>query len=71
MVSVDFDWHFHSVISDKQAFLSGRREQYVSSLRLSPYLMKQKYDKLEGSPSGLQVGFTITYTGIARAIGIK
>ncbi len=71
MFGLDFDWNFHTVVSDKPFFLSGRREQYTSSLRLSPYVMHQKYSALNPSKSGFQVGITLSYTGIARALGLK
>lgn len=71
MAGLDFDWNFHTVVSDKPFFLSGRREQYTSSLRLSPYFMHQKYSKLSPQRSGYQVGIMLTYSGIARALGLK
>lgn len=71
MAGIDFDWHFHTVVADKISFLSGRREQFTSSLRLSPYAMRQKYNKLKGEPCGWQFGITLTYTGIARSLGLK
>lgn len=71
MFGIDFDWNFHTVVSDKPFFLSGRREQYTSSLRLSPYVMHQKYSNLVPSRDGFQVGIMLQYTGLARALGIK
>lgn len=71
MAGIDFDWHFHTVVSDKPFFLSGRREQYVSSLRLTPYVMRQCYSKFTPERAGYQVGVMLSYVGIARALGIK
>lgn len=71
MAGIDFDWHFHSVVSDNPSFISGHREQYTSSLRLSPYIINQRYTSLVDKPSGIQIGITLTYTGIARSIGLK
>ncbi len=71
MAGLDFDWNFHTAVSDKPFFLSGRREQYTSSLRLSPYFMHQKYSKLTPGRSGFQVGIMLSYSGLARALGFK
>ena len=71
MAGLDFDWNFHTAVSDKPFFLSGRREQYTSSLRLSPYFMHQKYSKLSPQRSGYQIGIMLSYSGLARALGFK
>lgn len=71
MAGLDFDWNFHTAVSDKPFFLSGRREQYTSSLRLSPYFMHQKYSKLTPGRRGFQVGIMLSYSGLARALGFK
>ena len=71
MGSIDFDWKFHRVISDKPMFHKGRKEQYTSVLRVSPYLMNQKYKQTTPERSGLQVGVTVTYVGLGRSLGIK
>ena len=70
MVGIDFDWHFHTVVSDRPFFLSGRREQYTSSLRLTPYFMRASYPGLVPERSGYQVGIMLNYVGLARALGI-
>ena len=70
MVGIDFDWHFHTVVSDRPFFLSGRREQYTSSLRLTPYFMRAGYSGLVPERSGYQVGIMLNYVGLARALGI-
>lgn len=70
MVGIDFDWHFHTVVSDRPFFLSGRREQYTSSLRLTPYFMRASYDGLVPERNGFQVGLMLNYVGLARALGI-
>ena len=71
MAGLDFDWNFHTAVSDKPFFLSGRHEQYTSSLRLSPYFMHQKYSKLTPGRRGFQVGIMLSYSGLARALGFK
>ena len=71
MGSIDFDWKFHTAVSDKPMFRKGRKEQYSSSLRISPYVMHQKYTQTTPERSGLQVGVMVTYVGIARALGFK
>lgn len=67
--SIDFDFHFYTSISQNAFFLTGRREQYISSIRLSPFVTHMTYNKPNPSLSGYQIGFTIAYVGIARSLG--
>lgn len=71
MAGIDLDWHFHSTVSDKPFFISGKREQYTSSLRLTPYFMYQSYSSLSPSIKGFHVGFSLTYSGFIRALTIR
>lgn len=71
MCGVDLDWRFHTVVSDKPFFLSGRREQYTSSIRLTPYLMRQSYSSLSPEAKGFQIGVHLTYSGFIRALKIR
>ena len=71
MFGFDFDWKFHTLVSENSFLASGNRVRYTSSLRLSPYVMRQKYSDLKIGGSGFQVGIVLTYTGLARALGAK
>lgn len=69
MAGIDFDYHFFTSISKKAFFLTGKREQYVSSIRVTPYIIRAVYSKANPSLNGYHIGFTIAYTGIARSLG--
>lgn len=71
MGGIDFDWRFHTVVSEKPFFMSGKREQYTSSLRLTPYIIYQSYSSLAPSVGGVQVGVNLTYSGFVRALKIR
>lgn len=71
MGGIDFDWRFHTSVSEKSHFLSNRREQYTSSLRLTPYVIYQKYTTLVPERTGLFVGINLTYSGFLRALRIE
>lgn len=67
---VNFEWHFHSVLTSFP-MLSGMREQYVSSLRLTPYATRAVYTDAARRYGGWQIGVTLSYTGVARALGFR
>lgn len=69
MAAIDFDFHFYTSVSDNAFFLTGKREQYVSSIRISPYIVREVYNKANPSLNGYQIGFTVAYVGIARSLG--
>ncbi len=71
MAGIDFDWRFHSTVSDKSSFLNGRREQYTSSIRLTPYVICYKYKTISPQCKGVQVGITLTYSGFIRALRLE
>ena len=71
MFGIDFDWRFHSTVSDKSTFLSGKREQYTSSLRLTPYIFCYKYKNLNPVSKGIYLGISLTYSGFLRALGFE
>lgn len=67
---VNFEWHFHSVVTAWPIF-GNMREQYVSSLRLTPYVLRGVYTDAETHYSGWHIGFMLSYSGLARALGFK
>ena len=71
MAGIDFDWRFHTTVSDKSSFLSGRREQYTSSVRLTPYVIYYNYGSLSPAIKGVHFGINLTYSGFIRALRIN
>lgn len=71
MAGIDFDWRFHTTVSDKSSFLSGRREQYTSSVRLTPYVICYNYGSLSPAIKGVHFGINLTYSGFIRALRIN
>ena len=67
---VNFEWHFHSVVTNFP-FFGSLREEYISSLRFTPYMIRAIYDNCNYPMSGWQIGFMLSYSGVARALGIK
>ena len=68
-VGLDFDFRLFASVSQSPFFLTGKREQFNSILRLSPFLAKAKYN--EANIKGYQIGITLSYLGLARSLGIK
>jgi hypothetical protein len=69
MASVDFDIKFHAHATSMPFTVTGKREQFSSSIRISPFVARAKYNKCDPSVSGYHVGFTVCYVGLARALG--
>lgn len=67
---MSMEWHFHSVVT-RFPFLGSMREEYVSSLRLTPYAIRGVYSKASTPFSGWQIGLTVAYSGIGRALNLK
>lgn len=67
---VNVEWHFHQVVTSFPIFGS-MREQYVSSLRVTPFATHAVYTDATRPLSGWQIGFTVAYSGVARALGFK
>lgn len=65
-----FEWHFHSVVT-RFPFLGSMREQYVSSLRVTPYAIRGSYSHASPAFDGWQVGLSVAYTGVGRALNLK
>lgn len=66
----DFEWHFHSVVT-RFPFLGSMREEYISSLRLTPYAIRGCYSRASTPFSGWQFGLTVAYSGVGRALKLK
>lgn len=67
---INFEWHFHSVVTTFPIF-GDKREQYISSLRVTPYLTRGVYTDCTSRYRGWQVGFMISYSGVARALSLR
>lgn len=67
---VNFEWHFHSTVTRFPLFGS-TREEYISSLRLTPYAIHSSYSKASTPFSGWQIGLTVAYSGVGRALKLK
>jgi len=68
MASLDFDIKLHAHVSDTPLLGVGQREQFVSSLRISPFVALAKHNTITPQAKGCMVGFTVTYTGLARSL---
>ena len=67
---INFEWHFHSAVTTFPLFGS-MREQYISSLQVTPYAMRGCYTDAIRHYSGWQIGFRISYSGLARALTLR
>lgn len=67
---VNLEWHFHSAVTSFPLF-GNMREQYVSSLRLTPYALHARYTDATRSLGGWQIGFRVCYSGLARTLRLK
>jgi len=71
IIGVDFDIKIHNYVSTTPFFLTGQREQFTSSLRITPFISHANYNKAVPAVKGCLVGITVSYAGIARALHIK
>ncbi len=67
---INFDFKLHTYVPDKP-FWAGKREQLVSSLRISPYVAHAVYSKENPAIKGYYVGVTVAYSGIMQALVFK
>lgn len=70
MAGIDFDIKVHHYVSNLP-FLFGKREQLTSMVRITPYIARGAYSTTAPRMQGYQVGFTVSYVGIARALSLK
>ncbi len=69
IAGVDFDFKIYKHVSSRPFFLTGQREQFTSSIRITPYVAHAKYNHI--GASGYHAGITISYSGIARSLKMK
>lgn len=67
---INLEWHFHSTVTSWPIF-GTMREQYVSSVRFTPYVTRGVYTDALPRHSGWHIGFMISYAGLARALCFK
>lgn len=60
---INFEWHFHTAVTSFP-FYGSQCEQYISSLRLTPYAIHSNYKHASEPFSGWQVGLTVAYSGV-------
>lgn len=68
--SVDFDIKVHRHVSDTPFFLTGRREEFTSTIRISPFVARAKYGTTVPAIDGYLVGVSVSYLGLARALNL-
>jgi len=71
MASVDFDIKLHKHVSDTPFFLTGQREEFLSAIRISPFVARAKYNTPVPPVKGYIVGVTVSYLGLARALKLR
>lgn len=68
MASVDFDFKFHTTkASNMPIITSGRRQSFTSSVRITPFVARASYHSVP-AVKGYQVGFSVSYCGLARSL---
>ncbi len=67
---INFDFKLHTYTTDKP-FWAGKREQLVSSLRITPYVAHAVYSEENPAIKGYYVGVTVAYSGIIQALVFK
>lgn len=70
MAGIDFDIKVHHYVSNLP-FLFGKREQLTSIVRITPYVARAVYSKMNPDLQGYQIGFKVSYVGLARALSLK
>lgn len=67
---VNFEWHFSRSQTDVVLFGSDGQE-YRSSLRITPYMIKGAYSGAHPELDGWHIGVSLAYTGVIRALGLE
>lgn len=67
--TIDIDIKLHSRVNSTSLFGSKKREQVVSSVRISPYITRNVYDEPQPQLRGVQAGFTVAYNVDLRSLG--
>ncbi|MGN0214148.1 MAG: hypothetical protein ACI4AH_04990 [Muribaculaceae bacterium] len=71
IASIDFDIKLHKHVSDTPFFLTGQREEFLSAIRISPFIAHASYSKSVPPVKGYLVGVTVSYLGLARALRLR
>ena len=71
IASIDFDIKLHKHVSDTPFFLTGQREEFLSAIRISPFITHASYNKAVPPVKGYIVGVTVSYLGLARALRLR
>ena len=71
IASIDFDIKLHKHVSDTPFFLTGQREEFLSAIRISPFVTHGSYNKAVPPVKGYIVGVTVSYLGLARALRLR
>lgn len=66
---IDLDFKVHKYVSSTPFFLTGQREQFTSSIRVTPFVSYAKYNDI--GAKGYHIGVTVSYAGIARSLRMK
>lgn len=66
---VDFEYRFKKLFTTTAELLTGHREQIVSAVRFSPYIIRGIYSKANPGLRGYQLGFTVSIAVEANSIG--
>lgn len=67
MAGIDFDIKVHTYTSKSQ-FLFSSRSRLTSMVRITPYIARASYSKTNPAMQGYQIGFTVSYVGLAQAL---
>lgn len=67
---INFLWHFNRVYWTSSA-LGAIRQELVSSIGLTPYLINGRYNNAIPGFGGWQVGLSVSYSGMVRALKIR
>ena len=68
MASVDFDINLSSRVSNTSLTGSSKRERWTSSLRITPWISNARYTQCVPTVSGMHVGVSVSYLGLARLL---
>lgn len=69
MAGIDFDIKLHRYVTTTPFFLTGKREQFTSSVRITPFVMYANYKDI--ASQGYYLGVSVSYSGIARTLKLK
>lgn len=68
MASIDFDIALASHVTNTPILGGRNREQFTSSLRITPWVARASYDKCDPARRGYSLGVTVAYLGLGRLL---